>query len=58
MKARDFLRWFEAKISNYNLFIPEEHEHVDNNDEQEDPATVTKHQKYATRLYVALLISK
>jgi hypothetical protein len=57
MKARDFLRWFEAKIGNYNLFIPEEHEHVDKNDETDDPATVAKHQRYATRLYVVLLTS-
>jgi hypothetical protein len=57
MKARDFLRWFEAKISNYNLLIPEENEHVDNNDETEDSATVAKHQRYATRLYVVLLTS-
>jgi hypothetical protein len=51
---RDFLEWFHNKIHNYNLFIPDENEY----DELEDPITIIKYQKYATRLYVPLFISK
>ena len=54
MNARNFIRWCQEKINSYNLFIPDED--VDSDDELEDPATVIKHQRYTTRLYVSLLI--
>jgi hypothetical protein len=58
MKTKDWLRWLRDHIHTYNLFIPDEDEYDDNNDNLKDPATVVKHQRYATRLYVPLLISK
>jgi hypothetical protein len=58
MNARNFLRWFHERIHNYNLFIPDENEYQDQNDEPEDPVIFVQNQRYATRLYVPLLISK
>jgi uncharacterized membrane protein len=58
MNIRALLRWLCETLSNYNLFIPEENQ--DNNDHQEirDVSTMTKYQKYSTRLYLLLLISE
>jgi hypothetical protein len=58
MNVRDLLRWLREQIHNYNLFIPDEDEYDDNDDEPKDLATAVRHQIYATRLYVPLLIGK
>ncbi|UJR34535.1 hypothetical protein I4U23_027312 [Adineta vaga] len=54
MNVKNVLRWFIEIIHNYNLFIPDEDEYNDN--EQEDPLTIVKHQRYTTRLYVSLFL--
>ena len=54
MKPKNCFQRFLEKINNYNLFIPDENEYVDDNDEAEDPAIIIKYQKYATRLYIPL----
>ncbi|CAF0945400.1 unnamed protein product [Adineta steineri] len=56
MKIKDIFEWFYTKISHYNLFMPDEEEYHEDNDEPTDPTIVIKHQRYATRLYVLLLI--
>jgi len=58
MKIRDLLQWFHERIHNYNLFIPNENDYNDENDEREDPTTVVKQQRYAIRLYIPLFIGK
>jgi hypothetical protein len=58
MKSKDLFLWFHERVQNYNLFIPDEDDYGDENDELEDSATTVKHQKYATRLYIPLLIRK
>jgi hypothetical protein len=58
MNPKALFHWFYEKICNYNLFILEENEYDDDDEEPKDPTTVLKHQKYATWLYVPLLLSK
>lgn len=58
MKMRNILNYVSERILNYNVFIPEEDEYDDDNDELQNPATLLKQQRYATRIYVPLLISK
>ena len=58
MRIKDFLEWFYQRMHNYNVFIPNENEYDDENDQPTNPATALRHQRYATRLYVSLLISK
>lgn len=58
MTLRDLLRRFCQELYNYNLFTLEEDDYIDEDDESIDPAAVVKHQQYATRLYVLLLIGK
>ncbi|CAF1594895.1 unnamed protein product, partial [Adineta steineri] len=56
MKFKTLTAWLYKKGSNYNLFMLEEHEYDDDdNDAVQDPAIVLKRQKYKTRLYVVLL---
>ncbi|CAF1116554.1 unnamed protein product [Adineta ricciae] len=50
MNAKVLIRWFYETIFTYNLFIPEE------NEEGDHVPTTIQHQRYATRLYVLLLI--
>jgi hypothetical protein len=52
LKAR--IQSFLELLQNYNAFAHEEDEY----DEPTDRATIRKHQKYATRLYVILFIGK
>ncbi|CAF0856911.1 unnamed protein product [Adineta steineri] len=56
MKIKDFFDWIENKLKNHNVFIPDEDDYEDENDEPQDPAIVLKHQLYATRLYTILFI--
>ena len=58
MKVKIIFRWISEKINAYNLFMPEENDYDDNNDVQQDPIIVLKHQKYTTRLYVLMLMCK
>jgi hypothetical protein len=59
MNLKATFRWFYEKIRNYNLFIPEENDYDDDNDDEAtNPTTVLQHQKYSTRLYVLLLMGK
>ncbi|CAF0940350.1 unnamed protein product [Adineta steineri] len=60
MNIKEVIRWFREYIYYYNLFIPEENDYDDDDDGEnntrKDPRTILKHQLYATRLYVPLLI--
>lgn len=57
MKLKILFRWIYDKINNYNLFIREEDEYDDDDDdESKDLAIVLNHQKYATRLYIVILM--
>ncbi|UJR18428.1 hypothetical protein I4U23_005333 [Adineta vaga] len=56
MNLKKLAHRFYEKICNYNIFMREENEYNDDNDEQNDPAIILKQQKYATWLYVLLLI--
>ncbi|CAF1512834.1 unnamed protein product [Adineta steineri] len=50
MNIKVLIRWLYEKILTYNLFIPEDNEEVNHT-----PVTI-QHQRYATRLYILLLI--
>ncbi|CAF4132192.1 unnamed protein product, partial [Adineta steineri] len=52
MNIKVLIRWLYKKILTYNLFIPEDNEEVNRT-----PTTI-RHQRYATRLYILLLICK
>ncbi|CAF1150669.1 unnamed protein product [Adineta ricciae] len=52
MNLKDLLYWFREHIYYYNAFIPDE---TDLN-EEENQVAIVKHQLYATRLYIPLLI--
>jgi hypothetical protein len=58
MNIKRLIQWFDARIHNYNVFMSEENEYDDENDEPKDPVIVLKHQQYATRLYTILFIGK
>ena len=58
MTIKQILMWLYTTLSNYNLFVPDEHEHQGSNEEIGDAANNVKQQKYSTRIYVLLLISK
>lgn len=53
--------WVYEQVHNYNLFMPEENDYLDDDDdsnEPNDPVTVLKHQKYTTWLYILLRMGK
>ncbi|CAF1152034.1 unnamed protein product [Adineta steineri] len=56
MNPKDSFRWFHEQLRNYNLFTPNENDYEDEDDEPKDPIIILKQQRYATRLYVSLLI--
>ena len=58
MTLKDQIIWLRDQVRNYNAFIPNEDDYDDDNGELQDPAITVKHQKYATRVYIPLLISK
>ena len=61
MNIKKYFHWFYQFLSNYNLFVPEPNEYDDDDvdpNEQTNPQTILKHQKYSTRLYILLLIGK
>ena len=58
MRVTNLLRWFDEQLRDYSLFIPDEEDYNDDDNEPEEPATIVKHQRYATHLYVSLLIGK
>ncbi|CAF1678367.1 unnamed protein product, partial [Adineta ricciae] len=53
MKIQRIFTWLYKKVSNYNLFMLEEHEY--DADQIQDANILLKYQKYKTRLYVILL---
>jgi hypothetical protein len=57
MKVRNTLENIYEWIYKYNLFVPEDDEY-DDDDEEKDPMKIIERQQYATRLYIPLLISK
>ncbi|CAF1442578.1 unnamed protein product [Adineta ricciae] len=56
VKLKKLLHWFRERINYYNAFIPDENEYDDTLNESENQLTIVKHQLYATRLYIPLLI--
>ena len=59
MNRKILFHWLYKKLYTYNAFIPEEDDYDDDNDNQpEELATILKHQRHATRLYIFLLASK
>jgi hypothetical protein len=59
MNPKDILYWFYDQGKNYNLFMFEDNDYNDEeNNDSHDPVTVLKHQKYTTWLYVLLLMGK
>ena len=58
MTLKDQIIWLHERVRNYNAFIPGEDDYEDDNGELQDQYTTVKHQKYATRLYIPLLLSK
>ncbi len=59
MNPKALFYWFYQLGYDYNLFMQEENDYdEDDNDEPRDPATIIKHQKYTTWLYVLLLMGK
>ncbi|CAF1661773.1 unnamed protein product, partial [Adineta ricciae] len=57
MNSKEIVRWIHEKGRNYNLFVLDENDYHDDDDENgaQDPAIVLKRQKYATWLYVLLV---
>jgi hypothetical protein len=51
-------RWLYQRSRQYNLFMLEENEYDDDDNETKDPATVLKQQNYTTWLYIFLLMGK
>jgi hypothetical protein len=58
MNLKALIHWFHDYIRNYNLFMPEENDYNDDDNEPQEPATVLRHQKYKTWLYLVFLIGK
>jgi hypothetical protein len=48
--------WFRKQIVDYNLFIPDEDDYDDATDEPVDSLVIVRCQKYATWVYVVLLV--
>ena len=55
---RNLLWWFNRKVCDYNVFIPEEDDYEDGNSESTDTIITVKRQRYATRFYILLLIGR
>lgn len=58
MKVRHLIQQFFQSVYDYNLFTLEEDEYDDEHSTPEDLSKLVRHQRYATRLYIPLLISK
>lgn len=58
MRTRGLVDWLRDYIYSYNTFIPDDDEYSEGTDELRDPAKAIKYQRYATRLYIPLLIGK
>ena len=54
----NILRSSVEYIRNYNVFISEEDNYEDENNEITDQGIIIRKQRYATRLYIPLLTSK
>ena len=58
MLTKTSRNWLRDQIYYYNLFVPDENDYDDDPNDVRTPAIILKHQLYATRLYVPLLISE
>lgn len=58
MNLRSLFDWLYEYLLNYNLFPAEIGTNDSNTDEPQESATVLKRQRYATWLYVVLLIGE
>ena len=58
MKLGKVCHWLSNKIQNYNLFMAEENDYDDDDNEGANPAIILQQQKYTTRLYIFILICK
>lgn len=58
MYGKDLLYGLRRWLTNYNLFMLDENDYHDDDDEVQTPATILKRQRYSTRLYILLLIGK
>ena len=58
MNIREWLDWIREYVHSYNLFILDEDDYVDDDEQSRDPTIVLKHQHFTTRLYVPLIIGK
>lgn len=47
--------WLLEKVSAYNLFIPEEDDYADDDNEVQEPALALQRQTRSTWLYICLL---
>ena len=56
--VRRLPRWLYEKMCQYNVFVPEEDDYDDKPDDAEEPAAILRRQRYATRLYVVLLLGE
>ena len=58
MNLKTLCRSLYKKMYTYNVFIPEEDDYDGYTDEGEEPTTILKRQRYATRLYLLLLVGE
>jgi hypothetical protein len=58
MTLINILRSSAEHIRSYNVFISDENDYEDENDETTDQTIIIKKQQYATRLYIPILASK
>lgn len=58
MNPKALFHWLYEHMRNYNLFMSEIDVDDDEGDQTEQPAIVVKRQKYATWVYILLLICK
>ena len=58
MNLKTLFHWLYQKIYTYNVFIPHEDDYDDHDNEPEEVVTALRRQRYTTRLYILLLVSK
>lgn len=58
MNVKAWLHEIGEKVSNYNLFVPDENDYDDPREETADTLAIVKQQKYSTRLYILLLLGE
>lgn len=60
MNLKGFVYRVYERVHRYNAFIPDENDYddVEHEDEAKDPIAVVRQQKYATWLYLVLLVGE